>query len=206
MIASGPLSAFISGLVFGLSLIVAIGAQNAFVLRQGALRQHVPTIVAICAASDAILIAAGVAGAGAALNGRPWLLTCVHVIGAAALLAYAARAARRALDRRNDPGVALSPASSRPAVIAACLTFTWLNPAVYLDTVVLLGSVANARPGRQWWFGGGATLGSVVWFAALGFGAALLGPIVRRRGASRALDCFVAVIMTVTAVRVLLAA
>lgn len=206
MIVSGPLSAFISGLVFGLSLIVAVGVQNAFVLRQGALRQHVPTIVAICAVSDAILIAAGVGGAGAALNGRPWLLTCARVIGAAALLAYAALAARRALDRAIDTGIASLPASSRPAVIAACLTFTWLNPAVYLDTVVLLGSVANARPGRQWWFGAGATLGSVIWFAALGFGAALLGPILRRPGASRGLDCFVAVIMTVTAVRVLIAA
>ncbi len=206
MIASGQLSALISGFLFGLSLIVAIGAQNAFVLRQGALRQHVPTIVAICAVSDAILIAAGVAGAGAVLNGRPWLLTSVRVVGAAALLAYGALAARRALDRQTDPDVASSPAPSRTAVIAACLTFTWLNPAVYLDTVVLLGSVANARPGRQWWFGGGATLGSVIWFAALGFGAALLGPVLRRPGASRALDCFVAVIMTVTAARVLLAA
>lgn len=205
MIASGPLSAFISGLVFGLSLIIAIGAQNAFVLRQGALRQHVPMIVAICAGSDAILIAAGVAGAGTVLNGRPWLLTSVRVIGSAALLAYGALAARRALDRQTNSDIASSPASSRPAVIAACLTFTWLNPAVYLDTVVLLGSVANTRPGRQWWFGGGATLGSVMWFAALGFGAALLGPVLRRPGASRVLDCFVAVIMTVTAVRVLLA-
>ena len=206
MIPSGPLSAFISGLVFGLSLIVAIGAQNAFVLRQGALRQHVPTIVAICAVSDAILIAAGVAGAGAALSGRPWLLTSVRVLGAAALLAYAAFAARRALDRSTAIDTAFPSASSRPAVIAACMAFTWLNPAVYLDTVVLLGSVANSRPGRQWWFGGGATLGSVVWFAALGFGAALLGPVLKRPRAWRALDGFVAVIMTVTAVRVLFAA
>ena len=206
MIASGPLSAFISGLVFGLSLIVAIGAQNAFVLRQGALRQHVPTIVAICAVSDAILIAAGVAGAGAALSGRPWLLTSVRALGATALLAYGAFAARRALDRRAASDIGSPPTSSRPAAIAACMAFTWLNPAVYLDTVVLLGSVANTRPGRQWWFGGGATLGSVVWFTALGFGAGLLGPVLKRPRAWRALDCFVAMIMTVTAVRVLLGA
>ena len=206
MTAPGSLSAFISGLAFGLSLIVAIGAQNAFVLRQGALRQHVPMIVAICAASDAILIAAGVAGAGAALSGRPWLLIAVRVLGAGALLAYGAVAARRALDRRTAAAIASPPASSRPAVIAACMAFTWLNPAVYLDTVVLLGSVANTRPGRQWWFGGGATLGSVVWFVALGFGAALLAPVLRRPAAWRVLDGFVAVIMTVTAVRVLLAA
>lgn len=205
MIASGPLSAFISGLVFGLSLIVAIGAQNAFVLRQGALRQHVPTIVAICAVSDAILIAVGVAGAGAALSGRPWLLSAVRVLGAAALLAYGALAARRALDRRTASDIAATRASSQPAVIAACVAITWLNPAVYLDTVILLGSVANTRPGREWWFGGGATLGSVVWFTALGFGSALLGPVLRRPRAWRALDAFVAVIMTITAVRVLIA-
>ena len=101
--------------------------------------------------------------------------------------------------------IASPPTSSRPAVIAACMAFTWLNPAVYLDTVVLLGSVANTRPGRQWWFGGGATLGSALWFAALGFGAALLGPVLTRPGAWRALDCFVAVIMTLAAVRVLFA-
>jgi L-lysine exporter family protein LysE/ArgO len=196
----------LAGLGFGLSLIVAIGAQNMFVLRQGALRQHVPIVVAICAASDAVLIAAGVAGAGAALAGRHWLLTTVRILGAAALFAYAARAAGRAL---SGPPIATDAGprrASRTAVIGACLAFTWLNPAVYLDTVVLLGSVANARPGHQWWFGGGAALASILWFGALGFGARLLAPALRRPGAWRTLDAFVAVIMAGAALRVLLAA
>jgi L-lysine exporter family protein LysE/ArgO len=205
VIASGALSTFIAGLAFGLSLIVAIGAQNTFVLRQGALREHVATVVVICALSDAILIAAGVGGAGAALSGRRWLLSAVRVLGAALLLAYAALAARRALHRPRMPDDTRAPRSSSAAVIGACLAFTWLNPAVYLDTVVVLGSVANTRPGHQWWFGGGAAFGSVLWFVALGFGAGLLTPVLERPGAWRILDSFVAVIMIATAGRVLLA-
>jgi L-lysine exporter family protein LysE/ArgO len=191
--------------VFGLSLIVAIGAQNIFVLRQGALRRHVCTVVALCSLSDAILIAAGVAGAGAALTGRRWLLPAVRVLGASLLLAYGALAARRALYKPTIADDARVTRPSRAAVIAACLAFTWLNPAVYLDTVVLLGSVANTRPGHQWWFAGGATLGSVLWFATLGFGAGMLTPVLRRPSAWRILDAFVAVMMTTTAVRVLFA-
>jgi L-lysine exporter family protein LysE/ArgO len=206
VITSGPLSAFITGAAFGLSLIVAIGAQNTFVLRQGALRQHVRTIVVICAASDAILICAGVAGAGAALNGRPWLLTAVRAGGATVLLVYGALAARRALTQRTALSVASPATSSRTAAIAACLAFTWLNPAVYLDTVVLLGSVANSHPGGQWWFAAGAMLTSAMWFTALGFGASLLAPILTRPRAWHALDWLVAVMMTLTAARVLFAA
>jgi L-lysine exporter family protein LysE/ArgO len=206
VISSGALTAFMAGLVFGLSLIVTIGAQNTFVLRQGALRQHVPTVVVICSLSDAILIAAGVAGVSAALTGRQWLLTAVRVLGAALLFAYGAFAARRALHQPTITDDARATRSSRAAVIGSCLAFTWLNPAVYLDTVVLLGSLANTRPGHQWWFGGGATLGSILWFAALAFGAGLLTPVLKRPGAWRILDVFVAVIMTATALRVLLAA
>jgi L-lysine exporter family protein LysE/ArgO len=202
---SGALPALIAGLVFGLSLIVAIGAQNAFVLRQGALREHVITVVVICSLSDAILIAAGVAGASAAVTGRQWLLQAVRVVGAALLFAYGAVAAQRALRRPTITDAPRTIGSSRAAVIGACLAFTWLNPAVYLDTVVLLGSVANTRPGHQWWFGGGATLGSILWFAALAFGAGLLAPVLSRPGAWRVLDAFVAVIMTTTALRVLFA-
>jgi L-lysine exporter family protein LysE/ArgO len=206
VIPSGALPALIAGLVFGLSLIVAIGAQNTFVLRQGALREHVVTVVVICSVSDAILIAAGVGGASAAVTGRVWLLTVVRVLGAALLFAYGALAARRALHQATITDGPRTTGSSRAAVIAACLAFTWLNPAVYLDTVVLLGSVANSRPGHQWWFGGGATLGSILWFAALAFGAGLLAPVLARPGAWRVLDAFVAAIMTGTALRVLFAA
>lgn len=206
MNSSGGPTAFLAGLLFGLSLIVAIGPQNAFVLRQGALRQHAVTVVAICSVSDAILIAAGVAGASAAVTGRQWLLTALRFLGAALLFAYGTVATRRAI---RQPTVSNSPRATRSswaAAVGACLAFTWLNPAVYLDTVVLLGSVASTRPGHQWWFGGGAALGSVLWFAALAFGAGLLAPVLKRPSAWRMLDAFVAVIMTVTAVRLLVAA
>jgi L-lysine exporter family protein LysE/ArgO len=203
VLQSGPSAAVISGFAFGLSLIVAIGPQNAFMLRQGALREHVATVVVICAASDAILIAVGVAGVGAALGGQPDLMDAARVLGAGLLLVYGVLAARRALARPTGAGADERRESSRAAVIAACLGFTWLNPAVYLDTVVLLGSVANARAGHQWWFGGGATVASILRFAGLGFGAALLNPLLKRPSAWRALDGFVAVIMTATALRIL---
>src|SRR5436305_5463280 len=132
MASSNALGAFVSGLGFGLSLIVVIGAQNAFVLRQGALRQHVAAVILICSVSDAVLIAFGVAGAGAALSGRPWLLSSVRVLGAAALLAYAGFAARRALLQPEVTRWQRPDGGSRAGVIAACMAFTWLNPAVYL--------------------------------------------------------------------------
>jgi L-lysine exporter family protein LysE/ArgO len=198
----------LAGFLFSLSLIVAIGAQNSFVLRQGALREHTRTVVAICSVSDVVLIAAGVAGVGAVLAGRPGLLDIARGLGVAALLAYGAVAGRRALRGPVDAaaGARRPAASSRSAVVAACLAFTWLNPAVYLDTLILLGSVANAHPGRQWWFAAGAAVGSVSWFVALGFGARALSRVLTRPLAWRALDGFVAVVMVITAVRVLLAA
>lgn len=147
-------SALVAGLVFGLSLIVAIGAQNTYVLRQGLRRQHVLAVVAICTGSDVALIAAGVAGASAALHGRQWLLSGVRLGGAAFLFGFGALALRRSLRPPPPSDESAAPGSSLAAVVGACLAFTWLNPAVYLDTVVLLGSVANTCPGHQWWFGG----------------------------------------------------
>jgi L-lysine exporter family protein LysE/ArgO len=187
-----PATVFVSGLLFSLSLIVAIGAQNAYVLRQGVLRTHVGTVVLICAASDVVLIAAGVAGVGAVVTHRPGLLALVRDAGAALLLAYAVLAARRAVAGPTRRGVA-----------AAALGFTWLNPAVYLDTLVLLGTVASAHPHARWWFATGAAVASVGWFVGLGFGARLLSPLLRRPQAWRLLDVFVAVVMTVTAIRIL---
>jgi L-lysine exporter family protein LysE/ArgO len=204
-------AAALAGLLFGLSLIVAIGAQNTYVIRQGIARAHVPTVVVICAVSDVILIAAGVAGLGAVVGHEHRLLLIARLLGAAFLLGYAALAARRALrpGRLTDDGAAatsswpaVAATSSWPAVVATCLAFTWLNPAVYLDTVVVLGSVAATRP-DPWWFGGGAAVASVAWFAGLGFGARLLAPFFRQPRAWRVMDVFVAVVMTVTAVRVL---
>ncbi len=202
MLTPGMVAAALAGLLFGLSLIVAIGAQNTYVIRQGIARAHVPTVVTICAISDVILIAAGVAGLGAVVGHARGLLLAVRLLGAAFLLGYAALAARRALrpGTKIADGAAATP--SWPAVVATCLAFTWLNPAVYLDTVVLLGSVAVTRP-DPWWFGGGAAVASVAWFAGLGFGARLLAPVFRQQRAWRAMDVFVAVVMTVTAARVL---
>jgi L-lysine exporter family protein LysE/ArgO len=197
-------TALAAGFAFGLSLIVAIGAQNTFVLRQGLRREHVLTVVAICTVSDVVLIAAGVAGAGTAVTHAPELLRWVRIGGAALLFGYAVLAARRAL-RPAEPAVtAAGGRTSRGGVLAACLGFTWLNPAVYLDTVVLLGSVAAGRPGHQWWFGAGAAGASVLWFAAIGFGARLLTPLFSKARAGQALEAFVAVVMALTALRLLL--
>jgi L-lysine exporter family protein LysE/ArgO len=204
---SAGLSVALAGLAFGFSLIVAFGAQNTFVLRQGVLRSHVLDVVVVCAASDALLIAAGVGGAGAALKADPQLLTPMRALGAAFLLAYGALAARRAL-RASHERVAGGepPRPSRVAVLGASFAFTWLNPAVYLDTVILLGTVANSHGDQNWWFAAGATVASIIWFIALGFGARLLTPLFGRPDTWRALDAFVAVTMTVTAWRVITAA
>jgi L-lysine exporter family protein LysE/ArgO len=194
---------FLSGGLFSLSLIVAIGAQNAYVLRQGVLRAHVGTVVVICAVSDVVLIAAGVAGVGAVVVHRPGLMNIVRDAGGGLLLAYGAFAARRALRAAQSSLDARSAGPTRRSVAAATLGFTWLNPAVYLDTLVLLGTVASTHPGARWWFAGGAATASVAWFVGLGFGARLLTPLLRRPGAWRLLDAFVAVVMTITALRTL---
>jgi L-lysine exporter family protein LysE/ArgO len=194
----------LGGFGFGLSLIVAIGAQNAFVLRQGLRGEHVGLVVTACALSDALLIAAGVAGAGAVLAHAPALAHAVRVAGAIFLLGYAALAARRALRPGTlTPGGAGAPRASRGATLATTLALTWLNPHVYLDTVVLLGTVASTHGDRRWVFGAGAALGSVAWFTALGYGARLLRPLFARPAAWRALDAFVALVMTAIAVSLL---
>jgi L-lysine exporter family protein LysE/ArgO len=184
-----------AGLGTGLSLIVAIGAQNAFVLRQGIRREHVPAIVAICATSDAVLIACGVAGIGAALQAWPAGLTAVAWIGGMFLLCYGALAARRAL-RPSSLTLDRSAPADRPRTTAlTCLALTWLNPHVYLDTVLLLGSVANGYGERRWLFGVGAAAGSALWFSGLGFGARLLRGVFARPVAWRVLDALIAATM-----------
>ena len=188
------LTAAAAGFGTGLSLIVAIGAQNAFVLRQGIRRHAVLTVVAVCAVSDAVLIAAGVAGVGAAVTAWPPALTLVGLIGGAFLLSYAVLAARRAL-RPGTMSAAGATAGSRRGALLACLAMTWLNPHVYLDTVLLLGSVAAGHDGLRWAFGLGAMLGSVVWFTALGYGARLLSGFFARPAAWRVLDALIAVMM-----------
>ncbi|MGA6167449.1 LysE/ArgO family amino acid transporter [Amycolatopsis magusensis] len=183
-----------AGFGTSLSLIVAIGAQNAFVLRQGIRRDGVLAVVAICAVSDAVLIALGVAGVGAVVAAWPQAVTVVGLLGGAFLLCYGFLAARRVF-RPSGMQVDLDrPASPRRAVLT-CLAMTWLNPHVYLDTVLLLGSVAAARGDLRWAFGAGAVLASLCWFTALGFGARLLTGFFARPSAWRLLDGLVAATM-----------
>lgn len=165
------------GFSLGLSLILAIGAQNAFVLRQGLRREHVLAVVLVCAGSDALLIAAGVAGFGAAQALVPWLGTAMRWGGVAFLLAYGALRFRAAL----RGGEALQPSSgvavSLRRVLATCLVLTWANPHVYLDTVVLMGSISAQYAPHGVAFGVAAALGSASFFSALGYGARLLAPV-----------------------------
>jgi L-lysine exporter family protein LysE/ArgO len=188
------LVAALAGLGTGLSLIVAIGAQNAFVLRQGIRREHIAAVVAICAVSDALLIAAGVSGIGAVVNAWPAAVTVAAWVGGAFLVCYGLLAARRALHPEHLDPAAASGGSLRAAVLT-CLAMTWLNPHVYLDTVLLLGSVANGYGGGRWPFAVGAASGSVLWFGALGFGARLLRRPFSRPGSWRVLDAVIAVTM-----------
>lgn len=187
----------LAGFGTGLSLIVAIGAQNAFVLRQGARGQAVLAVVAICALSDAVLIALGVAGLGALVTAWPPALTAIGLAGGAFLLCYGALAARRALHPAGEQALSTegTTAGSVRTAVLTCLAMTWLNPHVYLDTVLLLGSVAAERGSLRWVFGAGAMLASLVWFTALGYGARRLGAVLTRPGAWRILDGLVAATM-----------
>jgi L-lysine exporter family protein LysE/ArgO len=200
------LAAAAAGFVTGLSLIVAIGAQNAFVLRQGIRRHRVLLVVAVCAVSDLALILAGVAGIGTIVQRAPGVLAVVRWFGAAFLLGYGLLAARRAI-RGGHLEAAADRQLSTPAVLGTALAFTWLNPHVYLDTVLLVGSIASTHgaPGR-WWFATGASIASVVWFTALGYGARALAPVFRRRNAWRVLDAGIAAVMVALAATLVLGA
>jgi L-lysine exporter family protein LysE/ArgO len=193
--------AYLAGLGTGASLILAIGAQNAFVLRQGLQRRHVGLVVAICILADVLLIVVGVAGMGLVVQRHRGLLQWLRYVGAAFLLGYGLLAAWRAC--RGNSGLQPTGAGDdggRWRVALACLGFTLLNPHVYLDTVVLLGSVStHYGSDARWWFAGGAATASVGWFAALGYGARLLLPWFRSALAWRLLDAFVALLMAVLA-------
>ncbi|MDX6354775.1 MAG: L-lysine exporter family protein LysE/ArgO, partial [Streptomyces sp.] len=171
------LLAALAGLGTGMSLIVAIGAQNAFVLRQGIRREHVAAVVAICAVSDAVLIAVGISGVGSVIGRWPSVVTVTSLVGGAFLVGYGLLAARRALRPAALTTDGATGGSLRAAVLT-CLAMTWLNPHVYLDTLLLLGSVASSHgPEGRWWFGAGAGAASVLWFSLLGFGARVLTPV-----------------------------
>jgi L-lysine exporter family protein LysE/ArgO len=232
------------GLGAGLALIVAIGAQNAYLLRLGVDGRPatVLAVVLVCAVSDALLIVAGVGGVGGLLEALPAAMVAIRVLGAGFLVVYGLFAAHRAL--RPGRARALVPAQSLPgtrspgersastggptrengsqaaldtrlpgarghagtrAAVLTALALTWLNPHVYLDTVLLLGSVANQQVGEaRWWWAGGAVAGSFLWFFSLGLGARLLRPVFARPGAWRALDGVIAVVMLTLGVRLAL--
>ncbi|GAA1978472.1 LysE/ArgO family amino acid transporter [Catenulispora subtropica] len=192
---STPLAAAAAGLGTGLSLIVAIGAQNAYVLRQGVRREHVGPIVAICAASDAVLIAAGIGGLGAVVRSMPTAVTVIAWIGAVFLVTYGLLAARRAWKQNDHLDSGGNAEQSPRTAILTCLALTWLNPHVYLDTVLLLGTVGNSYGAAHWYFAAGAVTGSVIWFSGLGFGAGRLGGLLARPRAWRVLDGIIAVTM-----------
>ena len=190
----------LAGLGAGLALIVAIGAQNAFILRQGIRREYVLSVVLICALSDAVLIFAGVAGVGALVATAPWLLVLARWAGTAFLVSYAAVALRRAFRPAALTVDRGSRAISQRSVLATAAALTWLNPHVYLDTMVLLGTIASTHgDSGRWVFGAGAVLGSFLWFPALGFGARLLAGFFSRPRSWRLLDCLVAAVMLLVA-------
>lgn len=232
------ISSLLVGLGLGFSLIIAIGAQNLFVLRQGIRREHVFAVAAICALSDLALIVVGVSGIGAVLHAVPWLVDVIRWAGAAFLVGYGLLAARRAIRPSGEalvagevdvvdaagqpdaragtpeasdgpvasvaPGATLTATRTRRTGLAAavltCLALTWLNPHVYLDTVFLLGSVANTHGDGRWAFAVGAGSASIVWFFGLAYGARLLGGVLGSPRAWRVLDALIAVVMIVLGV------
>ncbi|WP_400995480.1 LysE/ArgO family amino acid transporter [Agromyces sp. GXQ0307] len=237
------LSVLAAGLGLGFSLIVAIGAQNVFVLRQGIRREHVFVVAAICTVSDALLIVAGVGGMGAMLQAMPWLVGVARWAGAIFLVGYAVLAARRAWrgsesglvvdpdeqtsggrvarSTHQDPGEGLDTGAGAPysttglatrtgarllPVVLTVLALTWLNPHVYLDTVVLLGSVGATHGDARWTFALGAAIASAVWFFGLAYGARLLGGVLASPRAWRVLDGIIAVVMLAIAVSLVLPA
>ncbi|MGB3390199.1 MAG: LysE/ArgO family amino acid transporter [Pseudaminobacter sp.] len=192
---SVTLSAGLSGFLLGASLIIAIGAQNAFILRQGLLRQHVFILCLICALSDALLIMAGVAGLGTLIAQSPLLINAVTIGGALFLFCYALFAFRRAM-KPEALHAAKAGGAGLKAAFAACLAFTFLNPHVYLDTVLLLGSLSARYEGAaRTAYAAGAMLASFVWFFGLGYGARLLQPVFARPAAWRLFDVAIGLIM-----------
>jgi L-lysine exporter family protein LysE/ArgO len=187
-------SPVVLGFLASFALIAAIGAQNAFVLRQGIRGEHILPVVTVCTLSDTVLITAGIAGIGALIGAHPAALSVARFGGAAFLVGYGLLAAKRAWKPAS-----LTPSDAAPArlaeVLATCAALTFLNPHVYLDTVVLLGALANEHRDGRWLFGVGAITASAVWFVCLGFGARRLARLFATPLAWRRLDCLIAVTM-----------
>ena len=200
------IAAAVEGVLIGAGLIVAIGAQNAFVLRQGLLRRHVFAVATVCALSDLLLIALGVAGLGRLVQGAPSVLLIITLGGAGFLAVYGALAFRRAI----APGrlnAADTEAIGLGATIATCLALTFLNPHVYLDTVILIGALSARHTGpAAIAFGAGAGLASIVWFYGLAYGARLIAPLFARPAAWRILDILIGIVMWMIAARLVVEA
>lgn len=199
------LSAFFKGIGLGGGLIVAIGSQNAYLLRQALKREFVLTCIAICIICDVVLIGAGVAGMGKLITEAPILLSWIKIAGAAFLFWYGLRAARSAWNPSAMMMDQNTAAPDRGAVVSTMLAFSLLNPHVYLDTVVLLGSIGGQQEGNgKVYFSAGAMLASAIWFCSLGLGARYLTPVFSRPGAWRILDGIIAVVMWLLAISLFL--
>ncbi len=197
------IAAYISGLATALGLIVAIGGQNAFVLRQGLRGEHVLVVVLVSAFSDVILITVGIAGFGAASKYLAWLEPVMLYGGITFLIVYGFLSLQAAWSARQRLDPADTPRLSMKRAIAICIALTWLNPHVYLDTVVFLGTLSTRFPGHEIAFGLGACTASFVFFFSLGFGARFLRPLLSRPGAWRVMDIIIALIMWAIAARLL---
>ena len=199
-----PISAFTTGFALSATLIIAIGAQNAFVLRQGLRREHVLIIVAFCALADLLLIGAGVAGVARVLGEAPHLTLALTVAGMLFLAWYGLRALARA---RSASSMSVEEGANRISLrnaVAQAAGFTFLNPHVYLDTVLLMGSIGARQPADlRLWFVGGAAAASGAWFTTLGFGARLLRPMFRTPRAWQVLDTLVGLTMLALAASLL---
>lgn len=212
---------FFAGLGLMYSLIIAVGAQNVFVLRQGLRREHVLPVVLLCAASDAALVLVGTAGLGFLIAELPWLIIAARWLGGLSLVVYGVLAARRAWRAEGEALVADAPPASGSlsaadggtatatrtrlaSVLIATLAFTFLNPNVYLDTVLLIGSIAATHGEARWLFASGAILGSITWFFALGFGARHLGRWLRTPRAWKMLDTVIAALLVLMGILLVL--
>lgn len=199
-----PMTAFFSGFALALSFIVAIGAQNAFVLRQGIRGEFVLLTVLTCALSELALVSLGVAGFGALIAAAPWVTIVIKYLGAAFLIAYGALSFKSALTSTDSLSMDGQSAQSWQIVIATCLAMTWLNPHTYLDTTILIGSLSAQYGDLRWHFGMGAVAGATVFFFALGYGARLLRGIFERPAAWRVLDVVIGVTMWTIAASLLI--
>ncbi|HXT94444.1 MAG TPA: LysE/ArgO family amino acid transporter [Trebonia sp.] len=196
------MNASLDGFLSGLSLIVAIGAQNAYVLKQGLRRAYIGPVVTICTLSDYVLIVAGVSGIGLIVQHAGWTLQAVRWFGVAFLAWYGLSSAWRARRPASSLNVARGETSNRPAVIRSVVALTWLNPHVYLDTMILLGSIANTQGASgRWWFAVGACVASTLWFTGLGYGARFAAGLLATPRAWQILDLLIAATMLGIAVK-----